>query len=111
MLKLNTPVTTPHGLSLTGVVYRWTGLQLDARGSAVVVLTGFASLEAAQSYGTPSEKQPIEERRYGVGGLDFARLAAATPTGASHSEVISAMVYGHIRSVVPEFAAAEDVGL
>lgn len=111
MLKLNTPVTTPHGLSLTGVVYRWTGLQLDARGSAVVVLTGYASLEAAQAYGTPAEKQPIEERRYGVGGLDFARLAAGAPVGANHSEVISSMIYSHIRAAVPEFAGAEDVGL
>lgn len=109
MLKLNTPYTTPQGLSLTGTVWRWAGLSIDAQTmNAVVVLAGYPSAEIARAAGTPDAKQPFVERRFNVGGDVFGLLALSPAVGPTTSDAINALVYGFVKTL-PEFAGAEDV--
>lgn len=112
MLRLNTPIETRFGLSVSGTVWRWIGLQIDpGSGQAVIVLGAYPSIEIAAQVGTPAAKPPLEEQRYGVAGLDFGRVVMSEPVGPTLSDAVSHAIYAHIQATVPLFAGAEDVDL
>jgi hypothetical protein len=112
MLLVSAPVTTPHGLSVTGTVWRWLGLSIDpAGGAAVVVLCAYPTAEIASAAGTPTAKPALVEERYEIRGADFLAVASRleAPTGAG--KPLSQVVYDHFRATVPRFAGAADVDL
>ena len=112
MLLLNTPVATPFGLDVSGTVWRWLGLQIDAGGGQIVVAMGaYPSVAIAAAAGTPAAKPPLVEERYSITGADFAAVVLSAPVGPTLSDVVSHAIYAHIKSTVAKFADAADVDL
>ncbi len=112
MLKLNTPVDTPQGLSLTGTVWRWAGVNVDAlRHVGLVTVCVYPSLALALAAEGESPPSPLFERAYPVIGMDFYTFATAVSQQPTNADALNTMIYGFLRATVPLFADAEDVGL
>lgn len=110
MLKINTTIETPHGLSVSGTIWRWIGLSIDAAvGQAQIVLCCYPSVEIANLVGTSNAKPPLMEERYGIGGFEFLTIVGNDSEGSNLSERVSNAIYRHLKAVVAKFVDADVV--
>jgi hypothetical protein len=112
VLKLRSPITTPHGLTVQAAIWRWGSISIDAlTASASITLTAYPTVELAAAAGTKDAVVPMAERRYTLTGRPFLQLVAAPPTGPTRSDDVSEAIYDYVRATDPTFADAEDVAL
>lgn len=112
MLRLKTPITTPHGLTVDSAVWRWGSISIDAlTTTAAVSLVAYPTAALAAAAGTKEAVVPLTDRTYLISGQPFLQLVASPPSGPTRSDDVSQAIYDYVRTADPLFADAEDVPL
>jgi hypothetical protein len=101
-LQVNTNFTTPVGIDVTSLYWRWVDLKVNVVESYVTIILRAYVSETAFLTG----KQPVSQKNYTVNGAAFAAMVSQPVTGSTLSDVISNAIYNYVSSVDSEFTSA-----